>query len=275
MRKKTLLTVGLGLSLLLLGCGSDDRSPSTDAGEATRQGEEAVSGDTMPRAAADSSRRISGWVGSLQDLFPPQDTSELERTLIRQGLVNAANLESSFVVRMMYSTPDNFMGEDVYGDYDHCYLQPEVAQKLVKAQRWLMEQRPDLRLILFDCVRPRSVQYQMWEIVKGTDQQNYVAPPGGSGSMHNYGAAVDLGLYHIDSGLVDMGTSFDYFGPLAQPRYEARFLRSGELSQAHIDHRAILRQAMRQAGFQGIMSEWWHFIGFDRDQVRRRYQIVE
>lgn len=206
---------------------------------------------------------------------PPPDTSELERTLIAQGLVNIHGLDSSIVVRMMYSTPDNFLGEDVYGDYDHCYLQPGVAQKLAQAEALLREQHPELRLIVFDCVRPRSVQYQMWEIVKGTDQQKYVAAPGGSGSMHNYGAAVDLGLYHVDTGLVDMGTPFDFFGPLAQPRYEAKFLASGELTQAQLNHRAILRTAMKGAGFFGIMSEWWHFVGFGRDEVRRRYTIVE
>jgi zinc D-Ala-D-Ala dipeptidase len=206
---------------------------------------------------------------------PPPDTTELERTLIAQGLVNVAQLDSSLVVRMMYSTPDNFLEQDVYGDYDACYLQPAVAEKLVAAEAALLAAHPDLRLILFDCVRPRSVQYQMWEIVKGTPQQNYVAPPGGSGSMHNYGAAVDLGLWHVDTGLVDMGTDFDFFGPLAQPRYETRFLNSGELTQQQIAHRQILRAAMRQSGFQGIMSEWWHFIGFGRAEVRRRYQIVE
>ncbi len=206
---------------------------------------------------------------------PLPDTSDLERELISQGLVNILDYDSSVVVRMMYSTNDNFLGEDVYADYDECYLQPEVAQKLTKAEELLIMAHPDLRLIVFDCVRPRSVQYQMWEIVKGTDQQRYVAAPGGSGSMHNYGAAVDLGLYHIDSGLVDMGTPFDFFGPLAQPRYETQFLQSGELTQVQINHRAILRTAMKEAGFQGIMSEWWHFIGFGRDEVRSRYTIVE
>lgn len=249
-----LLLSGLSLALCL-GCQSEpDHSQA------------AASGKTQPVARVDT---------PMPPPPPPPDTSELERTLMAQGLVNVGTLDSSFVVRMMYSTPDNFMQEDVYGDFDACYLQPEVVDKLLRAQQALGEAQPDLRLILFDCVRPNAVQHQMWEIVKGTDQQNYVAPPGGSGSMHNYGAAVDLGLYHVDTGLVDMGTPFDFFGPLAQPRYESRFLRRGELTQTQVANRQILRNAMRQAGFQGIMSEWWHFIGFDRAEVRRRYRIVK
>ncbi|GAB4422394.1 MAG: hypothetical protein OHK0039_38380 [Bacteroidia bacterium] len=204
-----------------------------------------------------------------------RDTSGLERTLLRQGLVDVLSLDSTLVLDMKYSTTDNFLHADVYGDFDRCYLQPLVAERLLRAQASLVAQHPDLRLILFDCVRPRSVQYQMWDIVKGTDQQEYVAPPGGGGSMHNYGAAVDLGLVHVDTGLVDMGTPFDFFGELAHPRLEARFLRSGELTQAQVDHRQILRQAMRAAGFQGIQNEWWHFVGFPNEEVRARFKIVE
>jgi D-alanyl-D-alanine dipeptidase len=250
-----LLFIAVGLALLL-GCSSGESSTSQPTEAQLPASSPVTTVDTLPSP-------------------PLPDTSELERTLIDQGLVNIATLDESFVVRMMYSTPDNFLNQDVYGEYDACYLQPAVAEKLLVAQERLRASHPELRLILFDCVRPRSVQYQMWEIVKGTPQQDYVAPPGGSGSMHNYGAAVDLGLYHVDSGLVDMGTGFDFFGPLAQPRYESRYLANGELSQPQVDHRQILRTAMRGAGFQGIMSEWWHFIAFDRAEVRRRFKVVD
>ncbi|MEO1448879.1 MAG: M15 family metallopeptidase [Bacteroidota bacterium] len=208
-------------------------------------------------------------------LPPTRDTSELEHTLIAQGLVDAAVLDSSLIVKMKYSTEDNFLGRDVYGDYDRCYLQPPVAKRLVKGHAWLKENHPRLRYILFDCVRPRSVQYQMWEIVKGTDQQNYVAPPGGGGSMHNYGAAVDMGLIHLDTGLVDMGTPFDYFGRLAQPRHENSYVKKGRLTQEQVENRRIMRASLLEAGFHGILSEWWHFVGFPRDSVRKWFKIVE
>ena len=203
------------------------------------------------------------------------DTTDLERAILKQGLVDIQQLSNEVVVDMKYSTEDNFLNEDVYEDYDKCYLLADVAKRLVQAQDIIMDKHPQLRLLLFDCVRPRSVQYKMWEIVKGTDQQKYVAPPGGTGSMHNYGAAVDLGLTHLDTGIVDMGTPFDFFGELAQPRYEVGFVKSGKLDAVHLSNRRILRAAMLESGFHGILSEWWHFNGFPRKEVKKKYQPVE
>jgi len=203
------------------------------------------------------------------------DTTELEFDLLDQGLVNIHSLDTGIRLDIKYSTEDNFLEEDVYGDFNACYLQAPAARRLVKADSFLQALHPDLRLLVHDCVRPRSVQFKMWEIVKGTDQQMYVAPPGGAGSMHNYGAAVDLSLVHVDSGLVDMGTDYDYFGELAQPRYEERFVKEGKLTQAQVANRRVLRYAMLQAGFHGILSEWWHFNAFPREEVKARFQIVE
>ncbi|MEM6342917.1 MAG: M15 family metallopeptidase, partial [Bacteroidota bacterium] len=204
----------------------------------------------------------------------PLPISELEQTVIDQGLIKARDKISDAIQDLKYSSSDNFLNQDVYGDFNECYLQAEAVDMLADAQARIDVVHPRLKLILYDCVRPRSVQYKMWEIVKGTDQQKYVASPK-SGSMHNYGAAVDLGLYHLDTGLVDMGTPFDFFGNQAQPRYEAQFVASGELTQAQVDNRLILRKAMREAGFHMINSEWWHFNAFDRKTVRAKYQIVE
>ena len=208
-------------------------------------------------------------------LLEKRDTSALELNIIEQGLLDIHQLSAEVVVDMKYSTTDNFIGEDVYGDFDKCYLLADVAERLVQAQQIIMKEHPRLRLLVFDCVRPRSVQYKMWEIVKGTDQQKYVAPPGGSGSIHNYGAAVDLGLTHLDTGVVDMGTPFDYFGELAQPRYEDQFVKSGKLKAVHVRNRRILRAAMLASDFHGILSEWWHFNGFPRQEVKKKFQLLE
>lgn len=212
-----------------------------------------------------------------RNLEPPKpDTSELEFLLIEKELVNVKDIISDIEVDMKYSTTDNFLQKDVYEDFNHCYLLRGVVEKLSQAQDSIKKKYPHLSIIVFDCVRPRSVQHKMWEIVKGTDQQKYVAAPGGSGSMHNYGAAVDLSLYDTEKDtLVDMGTPFDFFGDLAQQRYEVKHLKEGKLSQEQFDNRRILRAAMLQAGFHGILSEWWHFNGFPRDFVKEKYQIVE
>ncbi len=201
--------------------------------------------------------------------------SPLEQSLRDAGLVNIQEIDPSIRVWLAYSTTDNFLKADVYGDLTRCYLQPEVANMAAKASRCLLEKDSLLRLIIFDGVRPRSVQRKMWDLVKGTPEAEYVAPPNGGGGMHNYGCAIDLGLFHVDTGLVDMGTPFDFFGELAQPRFEDRFLRSGQLSQAQLTNRLILRNCMKQAGFQVMLTEWWHFNAFPKEVVRARYKIVE
>ena len=198
----------------------------------------------------------------------------LANRLIAQGLVDVQELAPAIQTNLKYATTDNFLGEDVYYGLDKAFLQPEVAQMLAKAQEKLTAIHPQLVLLIFDGVRPQSVQFRMWDLVKGTPEQDYVAEPN-RGSLHNFGAAVDLGLIHLDSGVVDMGTPFDFFGDLAQPRYEGKYLQSGELTLAQVENRRLLRTVMNYAGFTGILNEWWHFNAFPKDEIRSRYAIVK
>lgn len=202
------------------------------------------------------------------------EMGELEKRLIEAGLVDIQQVEPSIQVELKYATDDNFLGENVYGTLRNCYLQPVVADMLADAQRSLQKVHPNLSLLVYDGVRPRSVQYKMWDIVKGTDQQKYVASPK-AGSMHNYGASVDLTLATIAGAPLDMGTPFDFFGPLAQPRFEQKYLETGELTEEQVRNRRILRASMLKAGFQGILSEWWHFNAFARDSIKKKFTAVE
>lgn len=197
----------------------------------------------------------------------------LEQKLIDAGLVNVQSLDPSILVELKYASKDNFLKKNVYGGLRRCYMQPEAADKLAKASAILQEQRPDLRLLVYDAVRPRSVQFAMWRIVKGTSQQSYVASPT-SGSVHNFGAAVDLTLADKTGQPLDMGTVFDFFGKKAQPRYENQFLASGELTQEQVDNRLLLRNVMIDAGFSIIRNEWWHFNAFPAAESRKRFKPV-
>ena len=199
----------------------------------------------------------------------------LEQRLMEEGLINVRTLDKSIMVHLKYARGDNFMGENVYGDFTQAYLQPEPARMLVKASQILQERHPNLRILVGDALRPRSIQHKMWDLVVGTPKQHYVANPY-SGSNHNYGAAVDVTLYCIDKEKkLDMGTPFDHFGPLAQPRLESNFLQSGKLSEEQVSNRLILRDAMRDAGWHILPIEWWHFDAFSRDHIRRAYSIIE
>jgi D-alanyl-D-alanine dipeptidase len=201
--------------------------------------------------------------------------SPLELRLIEEGLVDVRTLDESIMVDLKYAKADNFMGANVYGDFTRAYLRPEAAQKLAKANKILRERHPHLCILVGDALRPRSIQQKMWEKVVDTPMQPYVANPH-TGSMHNYGGAVDVCLYNTETGKrLDMGTPLDHFGPLAQPRLEAKFLREGKLSAHHIENRLILRNAMRDAGWHPLQIEWWHFDAFPLAHIRKNYSMIE
>jgi zinc D-Ala-D-Ala dipeptidase len=200
--------------------------------------------------------------------------SELEIGLLHLGLVNIRDVDPTLLVELKYASTDNFMMADVYGEMRNCFLRPSAAQMLKEAHDLLKERHPELRLLIADGFRPRRVQHRMWEIVKDTPMQPYVANPH-SGSIHNYGAAVDLTLALADGTRLDMGTPIDHFGILAQPRLEERFLREGKLTQEQVANRLLLREVMTAAGFIQLPIEWWHFDAFDRQTVRSRYEIID
>lgn len=198
----------------------------------------------------------------------------LEDNLKKQGLVDIQAGDKSILVDLKYSTADNFMKADAYGELDKCYLRPEVVKMLSAADAALKKEHPGLKLLVFDCVRPRGIQRKMWAIVKGTDLQQYVADPD-KGSIHNYGAAIDLTVCDESGKELDMGTPFDFFGDLAQPRLEEKFLKEKKLTEEQIKNRRILRKAMQDAGFIHLEIEWWHFNAFPSSVIKGKYSIIE
>lgn len=191
-------------------------------------------------------------------------------------LVDVAPLHPAFLLDIRYATADNFFGKKVYEE-SRCLLRRPVANKLRRAQEWIDRHHPGLRLMLKDCYRPHRVQFVLWNAVKGTSKARYVANPRTAvGSIHSYGAAVDLTLAGEEGRELDMGTAYDDLGPLAEPRLEAEHLRAGRLSAAQIERRVILRKAMIEGGkFVGISNEWWHFDDARGDVVRKRYSRLD
>ncbi|MDP2315580.1 MAG: M15 family metallopeptidase [Pseudomonadota bacterium] len=190
-------------------------------------------------------------------------------------LVDAASVVPGLQVELKYSTTDNFLGRDVYGDLAVCRLQAEAAEMLRAASEALRGARPDLRLRAYDCARPHSVQVAMWAIVEGTPQQGYVADPTSAvGSIHNYGCAIDLTVATAAGVPLDMGTPFDFFGNAAQPRHERAHLLDRILTGAQVANRLVLREAMVRAGFLPLEHEWWHFDCASGTEARRRYAKI-
>lgn len=202
--------------------------------------------------------------------------SELEEKLIAQGLVDVEEEIPNIKVELKYSTADNFFKKDVYGDLTKAFLQPEVAERLKKAQEMLQIEYPDYTLLVYDGVRPLSVQQILWDNLDKPDSLKplYVADPK-KGSLHNFGVAVDLTIFDTKAdSTLDMGTSYDYFGYAAYPDRENQMLSEGKLADAHIANRKILREVMNANGFTGIGSEWWHFNAFSRKEAGEKFEII-
>jgi D-alanyl-D-alanine dipeptidase len=160
--------------------------------------------------------------------------------------VEAITVVPGLDVDMRYAQPDNFLHRAVYPKGARCLLLRSVAERLAVAARWLAPK--GYRLRVWDCYRPRSVQWAMWKVMPVS---GYVANPK-TGSNHNRGTAVDLTLITHDGKPVEMPTGFDNF---TQKAHQGDTSSSAE-AQAH---RELLHQAMRGAGFSAITHEWWHY----------------
>ena len=187
--------------------------------------------------------------------------------------VNLAGL-AEVRVRLRYGTRDNFLGTDLYGGKVQPLLHREAAGRLREAGGFLAMERPGVRLLVWDALRPHSVQQVLWDRVAGTPREKYVANPG-RGSVHSFGFAVDLTAVGRDGRPLDMGTDFDDFRPLAEPARESEHLSLGLLSTTQVENRRLIRRAMLRAGFEPLSTEWWHFDALPAWAVRERHVRVE
>ncbi len=237
--------------------------------ETDLDGVEGLSGEIEDPAKGSNYRK--GTTG-FKPVTPPS-ISHYEQTFLDSGLLDIEEFIPGILVELKYSTTDNFLNYDIYGTLEKCYLRREAAAKLKRALELLQLDHPDLTLLVYDGARPHRVQYEMWEALDTPNKLNYLSPPD-KGSVHNYGCAVDLTVADRDGNPLDMGTEFDFFGPLAQPKLEKRMLESGELSQEQYENRLILRKAMEGAGFFNIRTEWWHFNAFGSKTVKHRFTLI-
>ena len=208
--------------------------------------------------------------------FSGQDTTcSLEQKFIKHGLINIYTVDSTIQVDLMYASDSNLFGKPMYGCLKRCYLQPEAAHKVSKAQKELKKLQPNYSLLILDGGRPRSVQQKMWNLVKDTPLQSYVANPA-RGSMHNYGAAVDITIIDENGNELDMGNPDPRTNILGKNKKEIQdALNAVGLTEKQKANRTLLKNIMRKAGFKPLSFEWWHFNAFEKDIVRKRYNIIE
>lgn len=182
------------------------------------------------------------------------------------GFVLLSDHIPGIIQEIRYFTTYNFVGERVNG-----YEEP-IALLTIEAARCLKEVSNTAnvmgyRLKIFDAYRPvRAVKhFVMWGL-EDLDQRmkpffypdldkrdlfnrGYIATQ----STHSRGSTVDLTLLNMETGKeLDMGSPFDFFGPVSHPDYM-------NITKEQFDNRMLLRNLMLESGFEPIDCEWWHF----------------
>ena len=182
------------------------------------------------------------------------------------------------ILEIRYFSTYNFVGTRIDG-----YLAP-VALLTRQAADSLRAVSDDLvrqgyRLKIYDAYRPQMAvnHFVRWAADRSDTlmkycfypeldksvlfKQGYIAMHSG----HTRGSTVDLTIFDMSTGKeVDMGGTFDWFGPESHPAYSANrwtmeYLSGGGLSPQQFNNRMILRQAMMRHGFKPMSTEWWHF----------------
>jgi D-alanyl-D-alanine dipeptidase len=191
------------------------------------------------------------------------------KTAEQAGLVDIHQSVPDMAEDIKYAGSDNFVGTPVDGYLaPKCFLLKPAAEALARVEHDLRPRH--LRLQLFDCYRPvRAVKHFVRWASDLSDQRtkathypdldkrallgDYIAPVSG----HSRGATVDLTLLRCDADdkhclPLDMGTGFDFFGPLANTD-------SPQATPAQHANRTLLRAAMERGGFRNYPMEWWHY----------------
>lgn len=185
-----------------------------------------------------------------------------------EGFVYLKEYIPDIELDIRYYTQDNFVGQRIDG-----YLTPRAVISLQAAQALKnvqAELKPfGLKLKVFDAYRPQQsvAHFVRWakdvndtrmkaKYYPDVDKQNlfrdgYIAQK----SSHTRGSTVDLTIVSNTADTVeelDMGSAWDYFGPLSWPN-------NLSLTLAQRANRMLLRTLMLKYNFRGLDTEWWHF----------------
>ena len=163
-------------------------------------------------------------------------------------LVDIYNLDSSIKLDIRYASKNNFMQTEFYTE-PRAFLINDAAKMLIKAHQELGNY--GYGIVIYDAYRPWFVTKMFWEATPDS-LKNFVADPS-SGSVHNRGCAVDIGLYNIKNGkIIQMISGYDEFTERAYPSYVGGTKKERE-------NRNLLITIMKKYGFQVYKYEWWHF----------------
>jgi CubicO group peptidase (beta-lactamase class C family)/D-alanyl-D-alanine dipeptidase len=205
-------------------------------------------------------RPIKGEDGKTFTITPARPLDELRKIALaakppvvsgrfrKPELVELTALDPSIKLDVRYATKNNFLQTPFYTSA-RAYLQRPAAEALVRVHKQLA--KDGYGLLIFDAYRPWHVTKMFWDATP-PKYHDFVANPS-TGSRHNRGCAVDLGLFDLKTGQpVPVVSGFDEFSDRAYPDY----LGGTSLQRWHRD---LLRRTMEAEGFRVYEAEWWHF----------------
>ena len=193
------------------------------------------------------------------------------------GLVDIASIDPSIKVELKYGTTDNFMHRVMYSMSDRAFAEENLARAVSAAQQLLKTINPSLSIIVYDAARPISIQRMMFDSVKGTPSERYVANPYDKirGGYHNYRLAVDIAIVDEQGKMLDFGTGYDSFSELAHPGNEAVLVNKGLISMQAYENRMLLYYITAKQGLLPYEFEWWHYQLVQRDEDKQRYRLLD
>ena len=203
----------------------------------------------------------------------------VDKTYDSSQFVNITDVVPDAMLEIRYHSTYNFVGARVDGYEEPVALMTREAADSLRAVSDDLKQHGYI-LKIYDAYRPqRGVDHFMRWALDVNDtltrayfypyltkeevfEKEYVAKRSG----HSRGSTVDLTIMDMKTGKdVDMGGTFDWFGPESHPDYcgDPETLeykpQEGGITSEQFYNRMVLRAAMMRHGFKPLDNEWWHF----------------
>ena len=205
-----------------------------------------------------SSCRKTNVEAEVSTVNPTEDTSQF---------VTLTDVVPDVILEIRYFGTYNFVGDRIDG-----YLEPTalLTKQAADSLRAVSDDVIKLgyRLKIYDAYRPQMAvdHFVRWAAdFDDTRMKTYFYPNLEKNvlfpqeyicekSGHTRGSTLDLTLFDMTTEKeLDMGGTFDWFGPESHPDYTEGITKQQCLN------RMILRDAMMRHGFKPFNTEWWHF----------------
>lgn len=219
--------------------------------------------------------------GLFTDCMSAQNAARAkDKTMDSSQFVNITDVVPDAILEIRYFSTYNFVGARIDGYEEPVALMTRQAADSLRAVSDDLK-RHGYRLKIYDAYRPQRAvdHFVRWShdetdtvtkayfypslTKKQVFEGDYIATKSG----HSRGSTVDLTLFDMATGKeLDMGGTFDWFGPESHPDYGGGNPETLDFQQTvptftsvQFYNRMVLRSAMMRHGFLPLDNEWWHF----------------